>query len=313
MREELRRNNSIGNGECIDKFIYLVFDEMISGIEALYHSFRYFSISQFNCHIAILFFEELGLIRVSKDKITLTDLGFEISALTFEDRKTRIASIVTNQLLSNKLISLGKTTVDSATGELKIPANAIALSGAIYRNFLYENGSFVQNGSYLIFKNKELSEQIESKIVSEKKKISQEELLAQLQKQQEDGDKGELFVLDYETHRLSNPALTPKRVSLIDVSAGYDILSFEDSSSSKYDRYIEVKSFRGKPHFFWSSNEKRVAEILGENYFLYLVDLEKLEEDANQYTPTIIANPAERLFKEEWLIEPDSFKVTRIV
>jgi hypothetical protein len=313
MREELRRNNSIGNGECIDRLVRLVFDERITGIEALHHLFRYYSISQFNCHIAIIFFEDLGLLRVSRGKITLTNLGLEISALPFDDRKTRIASIVLNRLLDNKLVNLDKTIIDSTTGELKIPANSIALSGAIYRNFLYENDCFMQNGSYLILKNKELSEQMESQIVSVKKKTSQEELLLQLKRKQEDGDKGELFVLEYEVRRLLNPTLMPKRVSLIDVSAGYDILSFEDSTSLHFDRYIEVKSFRGTPHFYWSANEKRIAEVLGENYFIYLVDLDKTEEDESEYTPTIIANPVKKLFEEEWLIEPDTYKITRIV
>lgn len=313
MREELRRNNSIGNGECINKFIQLVFDEMVTGIEALYHSFRFFSISQFNCRIAILFFEDLDLIKVSRGKITLTDLALEISALSDDDRKLSISSIVLNRLLENKLLNFEKFSIDSMTGELKIPANAIALSGAIYRNFLYENGCFMQNGAYLILKNKRLSDQVETQIVSEKKRMSQEELLLQLQKQQEDGDKGELFVIDYETRRLSNSAMVPRRVSLIDVSAGYDILSFENSTSLHYDRYIEVKSYRGTPHFYWSLNEKSTAEVLENKYYIYLVDLNQLEQDINgTYVPLIIQNPAEELRKEKWYVEANSFRISLI-
>lgn len=313
MREELRRNNSIGNGECINKFIQLVFDEMVTGIEALYHSFRFFSISQFNCHIAILFFEDLDLIKVSRGNITLTDLALEISTLSDDDRKLSISSIVLNRLLENKLLNFEKISIDSMTGELKIPANAIALSGAIYRNFLYENGCFMQNGAYLILKNKKLSDQVETQIVSEKKRMSQEELLLQLQKQQEDGDKGELFVIDYETRRLSNSAMVPRRVSLIDVSAGYDILSFENSTSLHYDRYIEVKSYRGTPHFYWSLNEKSTAEALENKYFIYLVDLNQLEQDINgTYVPLIIQNPTEELKKEKWYVEANSFRISLI-
>ena len=52
---------------------------------------------------------------------------------------------------------------------------------------------------------------------------------------------------------------------------------------------------------------------MGENYFIYLVDLDKIEEDESEYTPTIIANPVKNLFEEEWLIEPDTYKITRIV
>ena len=313
MREELRRNNSIGNGECIDRFVHLVFDEMVVGLEALHHSFRYFSLAQFNCHIAILFFEDLDLIKVSRGRITLTDLGLAISTLSYDDRKLKISSIALNQLLQNKFLNFEKVVIDSMTGEMKIPANAIALSGAIYRNFLYENGCFIQNGAYLILKNKKLSDQVETQIVSEKKKMSHEELLLQLQKRQEDGDKGELFVVDYETRRLSNSALIPRRVSQIDVSAGYDILSFENSTSLHYDRYIEVKSFRGIPHFYWSLNEKSTAEALANKYFIYLVDLNQLEQDSNgTYVPLIIQNPAEELKNEKWYVEANSFRVSLI-
>ena len=313
MREELRRNNSIGNRECTDKFVHLVFGEMVTGLEALYQSFRYFSIAQFNCHIAILFFEDLDLIRVSRGKITLTDRGLEISTLSDDDRMLSISSIVLTRVLENNLLNFEKIAVDSMTGELKIPANAVALSGAIYRNFLYENGCFIQNGGYLILKNKKLSDQVETQIVSEKKRMSQEELLLQLQKQQEDGDKGELFVIDYETRRLSTSAQMPRRVSLIDVSAGYDILSFEDSTSLYYDRYIEVKSYRGTPHFYWSLNEKNTAEALGNKYYIYLVDLNQLEQDVNgTYVPLIIQNPAEELKNEKWYVEANSFRISLI-
>jgi hypothetical protein len=84
-------------------------------------------------------------------------------------------------------------------------------------------------------------------------------------------------------------------------------------NSTDYDRYIEVKSFRGQPHFYWSANEKRVAEFLNENYFLYLVDLNLMENNAQAYEPTIIQNPAKKLLSEEWLIEPCSFKITHLI
>lgn len=118
--------------------------------------------------------------------------------------------------------------------------------------------------------------------------------------------------MEYETTRLSSHQRFPKRISSIDVSAGYDILSYQNSNSQNYDRYIEVKSYRGKPHFYWSANEKKVAEALGENYFLYLVDLLEMEQNRVNYIPTIIANPAETLCSEEWMIEPDSYRITYI-
>jgi hypothetical protein len=58
--------------------------------------------------------------------------------------------------------------------------------------------------------------------------------------------------------------------------------------------------------------KKSVAEALGNNYFLYLVDLDSLEKNATEYVPFIISNPAEELFGSQWLIEPNSYKITHL-
>lgn len=121
------------------------------------------------------------------------------------------------------------------------------------------------------------------------------------------------FVIEFEIQRLVECTLIPKRISVIDVSAGYDILSCNNSSSATYDRYIELKSFRGSPHFYWSSNEKRIAEALGENYFLYLVDLSAVEQNREGYTPQIIPNPAINLCSDDWLIEPNSYRIVSAI
>lgn len=312
MLEELKRNSSIGTGECVDRFVQLVFEDKVFGLEALEHSFRYHSLVQFNCHIAILFFEDLGLFKTSKKEVVLTEQGVELSLLSPEVRKLKISEIVLKRLLENNFISYKNITIDSLTGELKIPMNAFSLSGAIYRNYLYESGCFTQNSSYLILKNRELSNRVESRIIDDKRRISQQELLKKIQKQQEDGDAGELFVLNYEIRRLSSSTLSPRRVSAVDVGAGYDILSCEDTTSLQYDRYIEVKSFRGNPHFYWSLNEKSVAEVLKSQYFIYLIDLNKMEKDPHSYVPFIIQNPAEELTNDKWYVEANSFQISLI-
>lgn len=310
MQEELRRNNSIGNSDGIDKFLRLVFDNKISGVEAINHSFRYHSLSQFNCFLALLLFEELDLLKISGNNIELTETGIEISNLSMPQKKNKISWKVINYLISEKLIKYDHITIDSESGKLRIPTNAFSLSAAIYRNFLYSIGCFVKEGYCFVFKNEILGTEIENQIIQEKKKLTQAELLQKLKEHQEDGEKGEIFVMEYEKLRLKGKGLSPKRVSVIDVGAGYDILSCQDSASDYYNRYIEVKSFRGQPHFFWSSNEKNIAEALGCNYYLYLVNLNELEKSPNTYIPQIICNPANDLFTDEWLVEPDSYRIT---
>ena len=41
-----------------------------------------------------------------------------------------------------------------------------------------------------------------------------------------------------------------------------------------------------------------------------IIHFDKLEKGAMEYNPFIISNPAEKLFETDWLIEPDSYKIT---
>lgn len=118
------------------------------------------------------------------------------------------------------------------------------------------------------------------------------------------GMAGELFVLQYEKRRLPedmHPAI--QHNSDKDIAKGFDILSFEKPESVKPDRYIEVKTYRGHKHFYWSEGEITIARLLSEHYYLYLVDYDRINE--TDYKPEIIQNPA-RLFdtKDEWICQP---------
>ncbi|MBD5484393.1 MAG: DUF3883 domain-containing protein, partial [Lachnospiraceae bacterium] len=70
------------------------------------------------------------------------------------------------------------------------------------------------------------------------------------------GAMAEEFVLNYEHQRITNLELASKIriISDVDVTAGYDIISFDSNQSTRYDRYIEVKA-TSKNGFFWSVNE----------------------------------------------------------
>lgn len=309
MQEELRRSNSIGNPEGVDTFLSLIFEQQISSVKALNHACRFLLFYQLNCRLALLLLEDLGLISVTKDRIAVLPEGKRFFELSQIETKKQIAKITINKLFEENLLEQKKLSIDTATGVLQIPTNAIHFDATVYVTFLQAIGCFRRVGSFLIFDDNSLREDFEKKVVQRKRKISQEELLLKLQKQQADGDAGEQFVLEFEIQRLAGCALIPKRISVVDVSAGFDILSCNSSDSDTYDRYIEVKSFRGSPHFYWSSNEKRVAEVLGENYFLYLVDLSAVEQSKENYAPQIIANPAVTLCSDDWLIEPDSYRV----
>ncbi len=95
------------------------------------------------------------------------------------------------------------------------------------------------------------------------------------------------------------------------VGAGYDIVSFNGLESMVLDRLIEVKSFSGTPSFHWSRNEIDVARFKKEQYFIYLVDREKMSEES--YIPTIIQNPYESVLENdiEWNKRVDSYFIVK--
>lgn len=143
-----------------------------------------------------------------------------------------------------------------------------------------------------------------------RQKLSLEQLKKRIENNDIIGEKAELFVLDYEKKRLGVPLGNQvNRISEIDVSAGYDIVSFNSPSSDEPDRFIEVKavSIEG---FYWSANEYATAKLLGEKYFIYLVSLSKTDDST--YEPEIINNPAKTIMEGiNWIVEPQSYKVFR--
>lgn len=117
--------------------------------------------------------------------------------------------------------------------------------------------------------------------------------------------------MEYEKRRLGIADGTKvKRISDIDVSAGYDIVSVNTPEAVASNRFIEVKAI-STAGFFWSKNEYAVAKLLGTNYYLYLVDLTKISN--NGYSPEIVNNPAQAIMENcQWLIEPQSYHIQKV-
>lgn len=121
--------------------------------------------------------------------------------------------------------------------------------------------------------------------------MTQDQLLQSQLVTSQMGSLGEQFALTFEHKRLPE-FLHGKIVHFEDheIALGYDILSFEAPTSIIPDRYIEVKTFRGHPHFYWTENEIAAAHKYGEHYYLYLVDIDRVGDSG--YEPQIIPNPA---------------------
>lgn len=144
-------------------------------------------------------------------------------------------------------------------------------------------------------------------------KLTLEELKKKLAAEALAGDKAEKFVLAFEKSRLNrNLAEKVRLISEIDVCAGYDIISFQDDSSSAYDCFIEVKAVSRELDFFWSQNERETSKRYGECYKIYLVDLSQVSN--RDYKPYIISNPYKLLLEsDEWMMEPQSFHIKKVL
>lgn len=128
--------------------------------------------------------------------------------------------------------------------------------------------------------------------------LSQEQLDQALLAERKLGSKAEMAIVEYERKRLRSlgydaGAELVRRISELDAGAGYDVESFDgDSPLFDYDRFIEVKaSQEDRLRFFWSANERRVAEKRGERYWIYFVGGFR-ENKPEEIQPLMIQNPA---------------------
>lgn len=146
-----------------------------------------------------------------------------------------------------------------------------------------------------------------------RRKIGIGELEKSLEQKQIYGAEAEAHVLEFEQKRLASH-FNFEQIEIIseyDVGAGYDIVSFNELGSVDLDRFIEVKSFSGTPSFHWSRNEIDVARFKRNQYFIYLVNRDKMNEDS--YVPIIIQDPYESILADdnEWNKRVDSYFIVK--
>lgn len=121
-----------------------------------------------------------------------------------------------------------------------------------------------------------LFETLLDRLILRASRLSEKELLARLERQRKRGQLAEEKVIEQEkerlcSHKRADLAAKVERVSIENVSAGYDIKSFEKNGRI---RFIEVKSSVGsKVAFEWSTGEREKAEKEGETYYIYFVPL----------------------------------------
>jgi Domain of unknown function (DUF3883) len=126
------------------------------------------------------------------------------------------------------------------------------------------------------------------------------------------GLKAELAILDQERKLLKKLPALQKRIrhmSLENVRAGYDILSFEKRSGEEWrEKYLEVKAVSPIDwHFYWSRNEMAKAKKFRDAYYLCLVPVSG-PNDFNLSEVKLIPDPYKNIFqnRELWIQEIES-------
>lgn len=304
---EINRYNNFGSKEGLF-FVYRHIKEGTLSVASL----RQFVVHnpghvEVELNAVILLFTLLNVLDydIESDTIVLKNNSFS----SFDCFISFLEKKIIDFVLKENIINLETVSYDAPKDRFYIYKRCIQMKFACFRNLLLALNVFENRTSNTYYISSTFVKFIQPH-VKRRRIISQEELLAQLNKQMEQGEAGESFVLEYEKKRLQGHYNIEaiKQVSIIDVSAGYDIVSFNDLDSKILDRFIEVKTYSGRPNFHWSSNEMDIAKLKSKHYFIYLVSYENIGKDG--YEPLIIQDPIS-FFKNhpEWKFSLDGVTI----
>ncbi len=123
------------------------------------------------------------------------------------------------------------------------------------------------------------------------------------------GEIAEDLAIEFEKKRLKNLGHKilcsfVQQISTIDMTAGYDIISFRGSGKHPEKKiFIEVKGTRkANIDFIWTSNERQVASILKKKYWIYaFAGINTKQETGKGHTR--INNPISALKRKSYTIE----------
>ena len=255
----------------------------------------------------------LGWIRKEEDILTILP-DFEPFLGDKDELNDLLISSTVEQLFLCGIVNQTMFSYDSVQCNYAFKNELLPLTFSCVRNVLISQGFLVpqrepQGTRFYIAP--PYDELIAKHCKTRRKQLSLERLKKQLEDNEISGEKAELFVLEFEKKRIGIPLSEKiRRISEIDVSAGYDIVSFDSSESLEPDRFIEVKAVSSSG-FFWSKNEYEIAKLKGDAYYLYLVELNKVEEPG--YTPDMIQNPAMSVMgSDRWFVEAQSYHINRL-
>lgn len=307
MLNELRRYNNVGDVDGITYFLKLVLSDSRTQKSSAQKLCALRNNIRLNFPVAVTLFKYLEVIEEKAGYLYPTELGKAL--IEAENIEKELCKLCFKKTISDTLLDITAVHYCINRDEYVIERYGFSVSAALFRNILLQYNALKEQAGDLV-----ISSEYEDIFVEYQKKhkigLSLEKLKKQLENQELQGERAEQFVISYEMKRLEGHPGLPKikQISVIDITAGYDILSYNGVESEKLDRFIEVKSYLGNPHFYWSQNEIEKAKLYEEKYFIYLIDASKVDDP--EYEPRIIQNPAADILESgEWILSPTSYMV----
>ena len=255
----------------------------------------------------------LGWIQVSEDVVSLSP---DIVLLINDKEKLNDALITStvNHLFKETIMDVRMFYYDSVLRCYAFKNEMFPVSLSSVRNVLISQGFLIptrDTQTTRFYISPTYDALVAKHCKARRRQLPFESLKKHLETTELAGEKAEPFVSEYEKKRLRRPLCEKvRRISEIDVTAGYDIVSFNSDQSLESDRFIEVKAV-SNAGFYWSRNEYEIAKLKGSTYYLYLVDLKRVNQQ--DYSPQIIQNPAVNVMDaDEWFVESQEYFVRHI-
>lgn len=307
MLSELRRYNNVGDVNGITYFLKLVLSDSRTQKSSAQKLCELRNNMRLNFPAAVTLFKYLDVIEENAGYLYPTEIGKMLIAA--DNLEKELCKLCFKKTIADSLLDTTAVHYSISSDEYAIERYGFSVSAALFRNILLQYHALKEQTGDLV-----ISSEFEDVFVEHQKKykigMSLKKLKKQLEDQELQGERAEQFVLSYEAKRLhGRPDLSKiKQISIIDVTAGYDILSYNDIASEKLNRFIEVKSYLGNPHFYWSQNEIEKARLYEDKYCIYLIDSSRVDDP--EYEPQIIQNPVANILESDrWILSPTSYMV----
>ncbi|MEG9861858.1 MAG: DUF3883 domain-containing protein [Parvularculales bacterium] len=267
-----------------------------------------------------------GLVQIKDDQVAISVLGDQFlkenNQKHFEINESQKQLIVKKIVFHGPWSSYARPILEQfslnhnrATYELSIVDKPLTTTHETIVHFFIFLGLLYQKDNHLIVVNKKYARLV-YELTADRKAVTEQQLERNLMENKKLGAQAEVAVVQFEKERLIKlgnkmQAELVRRISIINEAAGYDVESFDGDSDNIFaNRLIEVKASReDKVRFYWTKNERNVAEAKGDTYWIYM--LKNFEEGCSNISPIMIQNPNHLIEQqnEYFSMEPCKFLI----